>query len=84
MSYLVKIVESGSGREFTVGTYSSLEECSKELNLLDERWCRTPGAILQALPDGDVLAHYEGCDAYATDEDGITYAETFGSWERED
>ena len=82
MNYLLKIVESGSGREFTVGTYSSLKECSTALEQMDDTWVRTPLPILELLPDHDPMAHYEGCDAYATDEDGVTWEESFGEWER--
>jgi hypothetical protein len=83
MNLLLKIVESGSGREFTVGTYPTLEQCSKELEELDHEWCHTPKVMIDDLPDSDPLRHYEGCDAYATDEDGNTYSESFGEWERD-
>jgi hypothetical protein len=84
MSFLLKIVESGSGREFSLGAFPTLEDCSEELDRLDSDWgALTTVEDITALDDDNPLAHYEGCDAYATDRNGVTYAEEMGDWVRE-
>jgi|WetSurSiteA1Bulk_404760.scaffolds.fasta_scaffold121547_1 hypothetical protein len=83
-NYRLTIVESGSGEEFTVGLYPTLDECSEALEELDkrhEKWC---AAGFPKLSPDDLLNHYEGCDAYAVDCEGDVFVETgSGTWESE-
>jgi len=83
-NYVLTIVESGSGDEFTVGTFASLEDCDAVLSALDkrhEKWC---AAGFPKLAEDDLLRHYEGCDVYATDTDGRGFFEDgYGHWEED-
>jgi hypothetical protein len=82
--YNLTIVESGSGDEYVLGMYDSLAECSAELEALHERWAAWDWDAGVPAADDPVL-YYEGCDAYAVDEDGVTYAEDgAGGWENEE
>lgn len=69
------------GNEYDIDTVKSFTEAVEVADSLEERWKLWEAA---GYPDtDDIIAHYEGCDVYLTDERGVTFwLDECNNWER--
>jgi hypothetical protein len=77
----VTIVESGSGNSYNVGSANTFEKASSLIDELEARFERWSENDFPPLHEQDPLGHFEGCDVYAIDRDGVQYFLNGDTWE---